>query len=892
MTIIEEVPTDEWRSSPLPNSPAPDPGPVGVPALGRQLSHVARPHLLSRLDAWHARLTVVSAPAGWGKTTLLASWTHHQRGRAVWVAGGSRAGFWHRLTTAVATSTPIASEAAATADPADGPARLAGMLGYMSSPLAIVVDDCNDVANPDALADLAQVVRTSDGPVRLVLACRGTPALPLHRWRTDRQLVMLGEDELALSVDEAADLFAGQQVALPRLAIADLRAQMEGWVTGLRLAATALAHQAEPVQAPLDAGVIDLVADYLGAEVLARLDPQVRRMLVEASVAERLTADLLNTLTGRVDGAAVLADLQRQGVFIRRCPAPGDWYRLHPMLSRVLYREFTRHDRDRVGRAHRRVADWHRVQGPPVEALRHLLAAREWERAADVLHRHWPDITIGSRRLDVAPIVTSMPGPDPPAHVVLAMAAERLDAGDTASARHLLHLAEAAPDEGEPAASIMTAFRLATARLDGHLHRVCSTAAEILAEPAPESSAAGMLRPLALLSLGVAKLHLGQSTEAGWYLGEAQTLARQRDLDHVEISATSHLAARYAALGHLHDAVRTAGEALELGSRRGLGQLTDLSWSRLALAEAYFQWDRLDDAWCCADAALDSSCGHRLIQLTATILQTRIRVATGRLTEAHDALRAAHHESGTADLPAPAQRALALAEAELRLACGDPAAAHERLASWPDDAEPLPAQAAVVEGGVLLAEGRPAAASTVVAPYLTRAEAGTSLTCRACAGLVTALAGEAAGHRDQVMHGLGVALKVADEEGHRRCFAAGGHVVRALIESVAPTMSAYPPVIAALTATVDPLVAEAAGPHLPSHQGAGSSVTGTLVEPLTSRERTVLRYLQGTLSHVEIAAVLYISVNTVKTHVKNIYRKLGAGRRKEAVRLARELRLL
>ena len=878
MTIIEEAPTEEWRSGPLPRSPALDPGPAG-PAPGQQLFHVARPHLLSRLDARHARLTVVSAPAGWGKTTLLASWTHRRRDRAVWVAGGSRAGFWHRLTTAVATGTPILPEAAAIAD-RDGPARLAGLLRYTSSPLAIVVDDCNDAAGPDVLADLAQMVRTSGGHVRLVLACRGTPALPLHRWRMDRQLVTLGEDELAFSVDEAAGLFAGQQVALPRPVVADLHARMEGWATGLRLAATALAHHAEPAQAPLDGGAIDLIADYLGAEVLAPLDPQVRRMLVEASVAERLTAGLLNTLTERVDGAAVLADLQRQGAFIRRSPVPGDWYRLHPMLSRVLYRELTRHDHDRVGRAHRRAADWHLVQGPPVEALRHLLAAREWERAADVLHRHWPDIVIGSRRLDVGPIVTSMPGPDAPAHVVLAMAAERLDAGDTASARHLLHLAEADPDEGEPAASIMTALRLATARLDGHLHRVCSTAAEILAEPAPESSAADLLRPLALLSLGAAKLHLGQSTEAGRYLGEAQTLARRRDLDHVQISATSHLAASYAALGHLHDAVRTAREALELGPRLGLGQLTDLSWSRLALAEAYFQWDRLDDAWSCADAALDSSCGDRLIQLTGTILQTRIRVATGRLTEAHDALRAAYHESGTADLPAPARRALTLAEAELRLACGDPAAARERLTSW-SDAEPLPAQAAVVEGSVLLAEGRPAEASTVVAPCLIRPDAGNSVTFRAWSGLVAALAGKATGHRDQVMYGLGVALKVADEEGHRRCFTAGGQAVLALIESVAPAMSAYPPV-----------VAEASGPRLPLHRNAWPTPTGTLVEPLTNRERTVLRYLQGTLSHAEIAALLYISVNTVKTHVKNIYRKLGADRRKEAVRLARDLRLL
>jgi LuxR family maltose regulon positive regulatory protein len=891
MTIIEEASTDECRSGPLPYSPARDSVPADVHAPGRQLSHVARPHLLSRLDARHARLTVVSTPAGWGKTTLLASWTHRQRGRAVWVTGGGGAGFWDRVTAAVATNTPILSEMAATADPANGAARLAGMLEEMSSsPLAIVIDDCNDVAGPGALADLAQVVRTSSAPVRLVLACRGAPALPLHQWRMDRQLLTLGEDELAFSIDEAAGLFAGLRVALPRSAVVDLHARTEGWAAGLQLVATALADRTDGAQAALDAEPIDLIADYLGAEVLARLDPLVRRLLVEASVAERLTAGLLNTLTDRLNGAAVLADLQRRGAFVRRSPTLGDWYQLHPMLSQVLYRELTRHDPDRVGQAHRRAADWHLIQGPPVEALRHLLAAREWELAADVLHRHWPDIAIGSRRLDVGPVVTSVPGPDASAHVVLAMAAERLDAGDTTSARHLIHLAEADPDQGERA-SIITALRLAAARLDGDLNRVSSTAFETLTEPVPEFSAADRLRPIALLSLGVAKLQLGELTEAGRYLGEAQTLARRRDLDHVQISATSHLAAWYAALGHLHDAVRTAREALEMGGRLGLGQLSDLSWSRLALAEAYFQWDRLGDAWCCTDAALDSSCGDRLINLTGTILQTRIRVASGQLTEAHDALRAAYHESGTADLPAPARRALALAEAELRLACGDPAAAHERLTSWPD-AEPLPAQAAVVEGSVLLVEGRPAAASIVVAPYLTRPDPGTSLTCRACAGLVAALAGKAAGDREKVMHGLEVALKVADEEGHRRCFTAGGHAVLALIESVAPAMSAYPPVVAALTGTFDPLVAEASASHLPVLQNARPTPTGTLVEPLTSRERTVLRHLQGTQSHVEIAALLYISVNTVKTHVKNIYRKLGADHRKDAVRLARELRLL
>jgi LuxR family maltose regulon positive regulatory protein len=131
---------------------------------------------------------------------------------------------------------------------------------------------------------------------------------------------------------------------------------------------------------------------------------------------------------------------------------------------------------------------------------------------------------------------------------------------------------------------------------------------------------------------------------------------------------------------------------------------------------------------------------------------------------------------------------------------------------------------------------------------------------------------------------------MAEEEDLRRGFAAGGHRLRALIESVAPTMPVYSPVAAALTATLDAAMRDSR-PY-PSRSGQDAVPAGSAIPPLTDRELTVLRYLQGTLSHVEIAALLYISVNTVKTHVKNIYSKLGANRRKDAIRRGRELRLL
>jgi LuxR family maltose regulon positive regulatory protein len=869
--------------------------------VGQQLSqaysphHVPRPRLIARLDGVQAPVTVVSAPAGWGKTTLLASWAAGRHGRAVWVTGGDRAGFWPGVMSAIADVAGPEIIDAVTA--ADGPHRLSEALQRVSTPLTIMVDDCNDVAGPDELAGLARAVRTAGGRARLILACRGDPAFAVHRWRVDGRLAEISREDLAFTVDEAADLFAGHGVTLPWLAIADLHARAEGWAAGLRLAAMALQRNTDPAQILAGPASIEAVGDYLAAEVLSGLDPPARRVLAEVSVAERLTPGLVNALTDRVDGAAVLADLQRRDAFVIRCAGTADTYRLHPMFGRALYLQLGRHDQNRTVQAHRRAADWYLAQGPPAEALRHLLAAGEWERAVGVLDRHWAEVVVGSRHLNLTTIVASRPDGDPPRRLWLAMAAERLDAGDAVAMRHLLRLA-AADEAGRPPAEpakpgggagphLQWAFQLATAKLDGDLDAACSVAAQVLSTPEP--AAAATLRPLALVSLGAAELQAGQLPAAGRHLHEALLLARQRDMGHAGISATSHLAAWHAARGHLRDAARCAGEAAELAQRLGLEQVADLGWARLAAAEAYFQWDRLDDSGRCADAAVDNSCGDRLIQLWGTILQARIRIAAGRLDDAHRVLRAARREMDTTDLPAPVRRALSLVDGELRLACGDLAGAHKHLESW-DGTEALPAPAAVLQGSLLLAEGRPGLAAAVVAPHLADPEETTSRTYRASAGLISALAAPGLGHREQAIRGLDVALEVAEEEDLRRCFTAAGHPVRALMESVAPMMLSYPPVVAALTATLSPAAADE--PERLRRTPAGTVPAGSLIQPLTSRELTVLRYLQGTLSHVEIADLLYISVNTVKTHVKNIYSKLGTSRRRDAIQRGHELQLL
>jgi LuxR family transcriptional regulator, maltose regulon positive regulatory protein len=840
-------------------------------------------------------VTVVSSPAGWGKSALLSSWAARQN-RAAWVAGGDRQEFWHRVLSAV-TSTAPESPFAATVTATTGPRRLIEALQRSSATPVIIVDDCNDAADADELARLAQTTRCSGTGTRLILACRGEPDFPLHRWRLDGQLAEISGADLAFTVDETADLFAGHGLTLPWLAVAELHARAEGWPAGLRLTAIALQHHTIPAQILAGPAAIESIADYLAAEVLGRLDPAARRALAEISVAERLTADFVNAMTGRVDGAALLADLHRDGGFITRCAGAEDTYRLHPMLSRTLYRELGRHDWDRTARAHRRAADWHAAQGPPADALRHLLAAGEWRSAIRVARRHWAEIVVGSRCLDQPGPAIPTPDGEPPRQLWFAMAMERLDSGDLVGMRHFSRLARA--DEKAYANGPETeplpfeALQLTAARLETDLDGGCALASQVLAAPAseadPATGAAAMLRPLALLSRGAAQLQRGELPEAERDLRDALTLARRYEMGRAEISAASHLAACHAARGQLRQAARCAAESLERANRLGLAQLADLGWSRLALAETYFEWNRLDEAERCAAAAVNGSRGDRLIQLWGTILQARIRTATGRPGDAHRLVRAAVREMITTDLPAPIRCALSLVEGELRLACGDLLGAHE-LVRICRNGGALPVPAAVLEGSIMLAQGRPALAAAAVEPYVAAPDELTPRTYRAWAGLVSALAGQALGHRDQTVRGLETALRMAEEEDFRRGFAAGGHRLRALVESMAPAMPVYSPIAAALTATPD--AAMWYRREHPGRNGPDALPAGSAVPPLTDRELTVLRYLQGTLSHVEIAALLYISVNTVKTHVKNVYSKLGANRRQEAIRRGRELRLL
>ena len=771
----------------------------------------------------------------------------------------------------------------------------------------VVVDDVHQISDATVLSELEALVRHGLGQLRLVLSCRTDPSLPLYRWRVNGSLSELRTTDLSLTIDETAQLLMAHDVVLPSAILYELHAMTEGWPAGVRLAAMTMREHPEPERVMDEGGAFsNAVADFLAGEVIDELPPETRETVLDTSVTPRLNAGLVEAITGRDDGARILSELKSANAFLTRNAGPGGWYRYHPLFARTLHAELCRRAPERVPELHRRAANWHATYGLPAEAVRHALLAGDWSHAIEVLYRYWPDIVGGvryQRPHEFAPRSPSTEEASDP-RLVLAFAAERLRAGDLHGARDFLRRTDRSADGDVPQSAVMLAgFAGAEAWLAGDCRRTLATTAELIpngngaatgqgagnapARPSSEGQHGGNghhaaladeVRALAMLSEGEARLRLGELGRAGAPLHGALVLAQRAGMAQTQVCASAHLAVLESVRGRLRAAARLGRQALVTADRFGITDACDLGWVRMALAGVYAEWDRIVEADRLLDEALDLAAGDPDLLVAAATVRAKLRHSSGRIAAGLEVLHTARREMGGAPLAPAVERGLALTEAELRISGGDLGAARRLLATG-GDTDIFPAWAACVDASAAIIEGKAAAAASAVAQYATPS-ADSALTWTVEAALLSALAGRALGDRNRVLRTLEVALDIAEEESFRRPFLIGGHAVRDLLANFAPLLPVYHPLAAELAS---------GSPPVPGGRNGGD---GNLVEPLTERELTVLRYLQGTMSNLEIASTLYVSVNTVKTHVKNIYRKLHAGRRREAVERARELRLL
>src|SRR6516165_9425093 len=385
---------------------------------------VARPGLIGRLGG-PARVTVVAAPAGSGKTVLLRSWIAQAglSGRAAWVPVGREERdpqhFWLSVLAALRRTTPgsaLVRELTAAPD-LDGwviTERLLADLAPLDDRVWLVVDDVHEL-DPDALRQLELLIMRAPAGLRFVLAARHDVRLGLHRLRLEGELAEIREPDLRFTVAEARELFDAAGVPLPDPA--PLVERTEGWAAGLRLAAL-LEGQGEPV----------------------------RRLLLRTSILERVNGELAGLLTGDGGGERVLQDLEAANAFVMALDTARSWFRYHHLFADLLQLELRRTEPDQVSVLHRAAAGWFAGHGYPVEAVRHAQAARDWGLAAELLTDHWPSLYLDGQDAVIHELLAGFPAGQLVADAELAAVAagDELARGSLEAAERYLGLAERA----------------------------------------------------------------------------------------------------------------------------------------------------------------------------------------------------------------------------------------------------------------------------------------------------------------------------------------------------------------------------------------------------------------------------------------------------------------
>ncbi|HEY6312830.1 MAG TPA: LuxR C-terminal-related transcriptional regulator [Streptosporangiaceae bacterium] len=862
---------------------------------------VPRPGLWERLGeaAW---VTVVSAPPGSGKTMLLRSWISQAglAGRAAWVSAGRGEGdpqrFWLSVLGALRQTAPgSALVRPVTAAPdLDGWAmveRLLKDLAPLGERLWLVVDDLHELGSDQARRQLELLVMRAPVELRFVLATRHDVRLGLHRLRLEGELTEIRADDLRFSRAEAQQLLEASGVRLNDPALALLVERTEGWAAGLRLAALSLAGHPDPERFAAEfSGGERTVAEYLLAEVLERQSPEVRRLLLRTSVLERVNGALADLLTGGSGGERVLHELERANAFVVSLDAARSWYRYHHLFAGLLQLQLRRTEPGEVAVLHELAAGWFAGHGFPVEAVRHAQAAQEWGLAARLLADHWPGLHLDGQAATIHELVAGFPGEASAAYAELAAvaAADELARGSLEAAERFLGLAErgaaSVPEERREQAQVLLAVaRLLLARQRGNLSAVAEQAQRLqAAAEAPETAPPGLgeeLRALALVSLGITEAWAAQFDRAEPHLEQGIALARRIERPYLEFTALAYQAVAefYRSFPRTMERSR---QAIELAREHGWTDEPGAVIAYMRLGSVLAWQGRLEEAepW-----VRQAECTVRAEAEPAAALGVRhvrgvLELARGRDADALAAFRAAGRLARF--LVAPHLLATAaqtfLVHTLVRL--GDTERAEQALAEL-GERDRGRGEVRIATAVLRLAQHDPRAATAALAPVLDDSAPVTRPTWLVQAFLLEAIARDALGDPGAAGRALERALDLAEPDGALLPFLL--HPAPGLLERQARQRTAH----AALIAQILDLLAG----NRPAPPPAGPRPP---LEPLSKSEIRVLRYLPTHLTAPEIATELSVSTATVKTHLRNLYAKLGAHSRAEAVEHARAVGLL
>jgi LuxR family maltose regulon positive regulatory protein len=866
-----------------------------VPPLRSEMVPLSR--LTGRLqEGLDGKLTLVSAPAGYGKTTLVTHWLHNAGRPFTWltldVSDNDPARFLVYLAAALQVIDPTIGQALeamlATPQPPPPESILTALINDVATaeePFVLVLDDYHLISTLAIHEALAFLLDHQPAKMHLVIATREDPPLPLSRWRARGQMAEVRQADLRFSLEETSDFLRRVMgLELSSGDIAALHRRTEGWIAGLQL--TALSMQGrDDVHRLVQSftGSHRYILDYLIEEVFQQQPADTQGFLLSTSVLDRLSVPLCDALTDRDDSTEMLRTLEQANLFLFPLDESRQWYRYHHLFADLLYHRLTTaKGKESVTSLHSKASQWYEENGYPGDAIDHALKAQDWQRAATLLSEASGSFLARGETTTLLRWFQALPDDVIRAHAQSCyeyswplMLTGQLDAADS----YLERAREEADDDPVLLRQVVTA-QVQIARTRGDDGRTIELSRQVL----PLLTEQDLIeRSVVMVNLGAAQCNRGDLAEAEQTMRGALEAAEKTDNTFVEWVSLQFLGRVEAARGRLHRAADLYEQVLSAGE--GGGPSMPLAMAHLDLGGLLHEWDDLDRAHDHLQQCLDlaHSNRHLEVEVSGYRLLAMLHQAQGRDDQALQALEKAHQLASEASLPPLARARNAACHVQMALAQGDLATARRWSGRmWEDaDASSFYPRLNLTQARLFMAEDRQAAAiEWLESCSETAAQRGLGW------GMIHTriLQALAAPTPDAALPFLAEALTLAEPEGFVRTFVDEGAPLATLLPLAAERGIAHR-YVARLLAAFHADVSRKKGEKAPSPPQP-------LIEPLSERELEVLRLAAEGLSNQEIADRLVISVGTVKTHVHNVLGKLDVRGRTQAAARARELDLI
>ncbi|ESA35301.1 atp-dependent transcriptional regulator [Leptolyngbya sp. Heron Island J] len=899
---------------------------AGIPLLETKLylpqwttDRVSRPMLIDRIYP-KRKLTLISAPAGFGKTTLLSEWISALPKRSVaWVSldrsDNTPASFWTYVITALQSIQPNIGKRALSLVQSSQPPEIEAILLLLLNELtvikadvALVLDDYHSIETQAIHDGIGFFLSHLPTQVHLIIASRADPPLSLARLRSHGELTELRVSDLRFTPDEAA-AFLNQGMGL-EISVGDVAAleqRTEGWIAGLQLAALSLQGR-EDVSDFVAAfsGDDRYIVDYLLEEVLQRQPDRVRHFLLQTSLLDRLSGSLCDAVTGQNNGQSMLETLERGNLFIIPLDNKRQWYRYHHLFADVLQAHALKECPEQMPVLHGQASKWYEQNELFSDAIRHALAAKDFEHAAGLIEQVWPAMRNRQQERTVLGWLKALPDLLIRVRPILsvAYAIALLNTGQIDSVEDRLQDAEHAltavknsevEQQYRSLPATIANARAFHAQALGDFAGAIAHAEQALALlPSEDDSERGVTASF----LGLAYWTSGDAAAAYQSFAEGLKLFQKMGSVRIAICATSVLAQMGLAQGWLQVAIAACHQALQLADQQPEPILQGTADLYLVLSELYYEQGHLDTA-------------HQLLQTGEELrkqgstsgfdyflwlVKAQLKAAEGDLDKALEQLQKAAQLYRRSPLPniRPIEALMVrwwLQQGRLAIALSW---LEEISLSVDDKPDYLREYEHLTLARVLIVQYRRDSTNGVIDPVisllsrlLSAAEAKNRTGSVIKILVVLALANEAQGDLSAALSSLERALTLGEPEGHVRIFAECGPPMARLLQE-AMTLSITPAYTQQLLTA---LKTWGEKPNVPSPFPL-SPTPQPLIEPLSQRELDVLRLLNTELSGPEIAGELVVALSTVRTHTKRIYSKLNVTNRRAAVKRATELDLI